>query len=92
MRIPKLKGSVGEGPNQTNYSDQSSIRIPAKIRNFRYKIEQIRKNYEKFNNFQNIGEILWTGDPCEGRGARATYYCTTCYYYMLQSSKNAVSR
>ena len=24
---PGLKGSVGEGPNQTNYSDQSSIRI-----------------------------------------------------------------
>ena len=27
----KLKGSVGEGPNQTNYSDQSSVRILAKI-------------------------------------------------------------
>ena len=24
---PKLKGSVGEGPNQTNYSDRSSVRI-----------------------------------------------------------------
>ena len=23
----KLKGSVGEGPNQTNYSDRSSVRI-----------------------------------------------------------------
>ena len=23
----KLKGSIGEGPNQTNYSDQSSVRI-----------------------------------------------------------------
>ena len=32
---PELKGSVGEGPNQTNYSDQSSVRIFAKFRNFR---------------------------------------------------------
>ena len=24
---PKLKGSVGEGPNQTNHSDRSSVRI-----------------------------------------------------------------
>ena len=24
---PKLKGSVGEGPNQTNYSDRSSVGI-----------------------------------------------------------------
>ena len=32
---PKLKGSVGEGPNQTNYSDRSSVRILAKFRNFR---------------------------------------------------------
>ena len=24
---PELKGSVGEGPNQTNYSDRSSVRI-----------------------------------------------------------------
>ena len=28
---PKLKGSVGEGPNQTNYSDRSSVRILSKI-------------------------------------------------------------
>ena len=25
--VLELKGSVGEGPNQTNYSDRSSIRI-----------------------------------------------------------------
>ena len=30
-----LKGSVGEGPNRTNYSDQSPVRILAKFRNFR---------------------------------------------------------
>ena len=34
-RAPELKGSVGEGPNQTNYSDRSSVRILAKFRNFR---------------------------------------------------------
>ena len=32
---PRLKGSVGEGPNQTNYSDRSSVRIPPNFRNFR---------------------------------------------------------
>ena len=34
-QLPELKGSIGEGPNQTNYSDQSSVRILAKFRNFR---------------------------------------------------------
>ena len=35
-RQPKLKGSIGEGPNQTNYSAWSSVRILPKIsfRNF----------------------------------------------------------
>ena len=32
---PELEGSVGEGPNRTNYCDQSSVKIPAKFRNFR---------------------------------------------------------
>ena len=27
QRKPELKGSIGEGPNQTNYSDRSSVRI-----------------------------------------------------------------
>ena len=27
---PELKGSVGEGPNRTNYCDQHSVKIPAK--------------------------------------------------------------
>ena len=30
----ELKGSIGEGPNQTNYSDRSSVRILAKFNNF----------------------------------------------------------
>ena len=31
--VPELKGSIGEGPNQTNYSDRSSVRILSKFRN-----------------------------------------------------------
>ena len=34
---PELKGSVGEGPNQTNYSDRSSVRILSKFRNFDFR-------------------------------------------------------
>ena len=40
---PELKGSVGEGPNQTNYSDQSSVEIFAKFRNFPQKIQKFQK-------------------------------------------------
>ena len=36
----ELKGSIGEGPNQTNYSDQSS--------------EDSRIFHIKFNNFENF--------------------------------------
>ena len=35
LRPAELKGSVGEGPNKTNYSDQSSVRIRLKFRKFR---------------------------------------------------------
>ena len=31
---PGLKGSVGEGPNHSNFSDRSSVRIRSKFRNF----------------------------------------------------------
>ena len=31
---PELEGSIGEGPNQTNYLDRSSVKILAKFRNF----------------------------------------------------------
>ena len=27
LPVPELKGSIGEGPNQTNFSDRSSVRI-----------------------------------------------------------------
>ena len=31
----KLKGSIGQGPNHSNFSDRSSVRILPKFRNFR---------------------------------------------------------
>ena len=31
VSTPELKGSVGEGPNRTNYSDRSSVRILSKF-------------------------------------------------------------
>ena len=31
---PKLKGSIGEGPNHSNYSDQSSVKILSELRWF----------------------------------------------------------
>ena len=31
---PELKGSIGEGPNPSNYSDQSSVRILSEVRRF----------------------------------------------------------
>ena len=31
VRRPKLKGSIGEGPNHSNFSDRSSVKILAKI-------------------------------------------------------------
>ena len=35
LRRPKLKGSIGEGPNHSNFSDRSSVTILSKFRNFR---------------------------------------------------------
>ena len=40
---PELKCSIGEGPNPSNFSDQSSVKILAKFRNFRQKIKKFRK-------------------------------------------------
>ena len=31
---PGLKGSIGEGPNHSNFSDRSSVRTLSKFRNF----------------------------------------------------------
>ena len=35
VSTPESKGSVGEGPNQTNYSDRSSVRNLSNFREFR---------------------------------------------------------
>ena len=34
LTAPRLKGSIGEGPNHSNFSDQSSHSILSKFRNF----------------------------------------------------------
>ena len=44
-RTADLKDSIGQGPNQTNNSDQSSVRILPKFRNFLYV------NFGKFQHF-----------------------------------------
>ena len=31
----ELKGSIGEGPNHSNFSHQSSVKVLSKFRNFR---------------------------------------------------------
>ena len=46
---PELKGSIGDGPNHSNLSDQSSVKILAKFRNFRYKIDST--NFGGFQHF-----------------------------------------
>ena len=33
-RYPKLKGSIGEGPNHSNFSDRSSVRILSEFNAF----------------------------------------------------------
>ena len=40
---PELKGSIGEGPNHSNFSDRSTVKILAKFRNFRQKIKKIQE-------------------------------------------------
>ena len=40
---PELKGSIDEGPNYSNFSYQSSVKILAKFRNFRQKNKENSK-------------------------------------------------
>ena len=50
--IAKLKGSVGEGPNQPNYSDRSSVRILSKmIQEFSVENSKNSENFRKFQHF-----------------------------------------
>ena len=69
-RWPGLKGSVGEGPNQTNYSDRSSVRILAKFKKLnceknsknseillkKFFSKILQKNCEHWRTLANIGE------------------------------------
>ena len=43
---PKLKGSIGEGSNHSNFSHQSSVNIVSEFRKFA-KIHQKSKNFKK---------------------------------------------
>ena len=45
-RAPELKGSIGEGPNHSNFSDQSSVEILAKFKNFQCSPENFLKNQD----------------------------------------------
>ena len=48
QRAPGLNGSIGEGPNQTNYSDRSSVRILGIGQNS-FKIQDLSlENSKKF--------------------------------------------
>ena len=56
-RGPRLKGSIGEEPNQTNYSDQSSVRILVKFRNFRQKTQKIG-NFQHFPKYRRNSDKI----------------------------------
>ena len=47
---PKLKGSIGEGSNHSNFSRQSSVKILSKFNAFCYKIQKI----QDFSTFSKI--------------------------------------
>ena len=42
-----MKGSIGEGPNNSNYSDQSSVEFCQNFNLFRYRIFQLRCAYAR---------------------------------------------
>ena len=48
---PKLKGSIGEGPNHSNFSDQSSVRIQEILLEF---IRDLKKS-----GMLNIFDKIW---------------------------------
>ena len=61
-RVPELRGSIGEGPNHSNSSDQSSVTVVSeRLRSQGFILEFIRnpKNQESCSTFSRIcGEIL----------------------------------
>ena len=58
---PKLRGSIGDGPNHSNYSDQSSVRILG----IRRKPEFL----ESVENHENQNSEKATNDPLSGQNS-----------------------
>ena len=47
--FPQLKGSIGEGPNHSNFSDRNSVRILSKkIQEFSLENSKISENFNIF--------------------------------------------
>ena len=42
VRRPKLKGSIGEGPNHSNFSDQSSVNVVSEISIQEFFVSEVR--------------------------------------------------
>ena len=53
MFRPELKGSIGEGPNHSNYSDRSSVRILGIERKLRSEFLESKENHEKHRREKN---------------------------------------
>ena len=62
--MPELKGSIGEGPNQANYSDRSSVRIlgiqrkPVRILSKFGIFARNKKKVKNFGEFQHFEVIF----------------------------------
>ena len=58
--VPKLKGSIGEGSNHSNFSHQSSARIRSKLRIFCFKkiILDFLNFQQNVLNFERIIQFL----------------------------------
>ena len=51
---PELKGSIGEGPNHSNFSEQSSVKIVSEIQKILLEFIRRPKNSGMFNIEYNI--------------------------------------
>ena len=54
----KLKGSVGEGPNQTNYSDRSSVRILNSFKIQEFSLEKLNSNTPETFEVSRFSKML----------------------------------
>ena len=50
LQLPALKGSIGEGPNHSNFSDRSSVRIQNNecLQNFAENEKEFDENFLKY--------------------------------------------